>query len=80
MTNLRTHRVALGLSQLRLARLSGVSRFKICLFELGDGELNMEEQNRIRAALQTEAERLQNIAAHIDLGESQSAGPRSEVG
>jgi hypothetical protein len=62
------------MSQSRLARLSTVSRFKICLFELGDGELTTEEQGRIRVALRAEAERLQDIASHIDLGESQPEG------
>jgi predicted transcriptional regulator len=64
--NLRTHRSVLGISQSRLARLSGVSRFKICLFELGDGLLTSDEQIRIREALQAEAERLRQISTHYD--------------
>lgn len=46
----REHRIALGISQSRLARLSGVSRFKICTNELGDAALTEEGQCRIRFA------------------------------
>jgi hypothetical protein len=59
--NLRGNRIVLGVSQSKLARLSGVSRFKICLFELGDGSLTADEQIRIREALQAEAERLRQV-------------------
>jgi transcriptional regulator with XRE-family HTH domain len=65
VTNLRVHRNALGISQSRLARQSGVSRYKICLFELGDGSLTAEEQDRIRTALELEAHRLRNVPASI---------------
>src|SRR5437899_2603810 len=41
--NLRSRRRALRISQLRLARLAGVSRFKICIYELGDGSLTSDE-------------------------------------
>ena len=41
--------------------MSGVSRFKICTYELGDGTLGPDELNRIHEALQTEAKRLRNI-------------------
>jgi hypothetical protein len=60
--------MSLGLSQSRLARLSRVSRFKICTCELGDGLLTADEQNRIREALQSEAERLRSLPANIDFG------------
>ena len=66
MNNLRTHRGTLGISQSRLARLSGVSRFKICTYELGDTSLTPEEQSRIREALQAEAQRLRSIPVQID--------------
>jgi hypothetical protein len=46
--------------------LSRVSRFKICLYELGDGSLTPEEQSRIREALQAEAERLRQISTQFD--------------
>ena len=48
--------------------MSGVSRFKICLFELGDGTLSANEQMRIREALQAEAERLRQISTDFDFG------------
>jgi predicted transcriptional regulator len=65
--DLRSQRNTLGISQLRLARLSDdVSRFKICLFELGDGSLTEEEQARIRQALRAEAERLRSIAVEFN--------------
>src|SRR5439155_10487355 len=35
--NLRSYRKALRISQTRLAHISGVGRFKICLSEIGDG-------------------------------------------
>ena len=60
--------MSLGMSQSKLARLSGVSRFKICTYELGDGSLTTDEQNRIREALQDEATRLRQISTHFDLG------------
>ena len=61
MIDLQTHRKALRISQSRLARLSGVSRFKISLFELGDGERSLEEKTSIQSALQSEADRLPNL-------------------
>jgi hypothetical protein len=48
--------------------MSGVSRFKICTFELGSGSLRPDEQDRIRRALRGEADRLRSIPAQIDLG------------
>jgi predicted transcriptional regulator len=63
--NLRGDRIALGVSQSKLARLSGVSRFKICLFELGDGSLTADEQFRVREALLAEAERIRRISMGI---------------
>lgn len=63
---LRQNRFALGLSQSRLARLSRVSRFKICLFELGDGALTVVEQDRIREALEAENARLRDVSIQVD--------------
>ena len=70
--NLPSSRTVLRLSQSRLAKLAGVSRFKICLFEIGDGGLTPEEQNRIRAALEADAERFRNISVQVDLGQSEA--------
>lgn len=66
MTDLRSHRGVLGISQSKLARLSGVSRFNICQFELGAGKLTSAEQQLIRQALQREAARLRNITLTFD--------------
>jgi predicted transcriptional regulator len=77
MTNeLRSHRAALGISQSKLARVSGVSRFKICVFEVGSGSLTPDEQRQITEALQAEAKRLRCAAAQI--ADESAAGP-SEV-
>jgi hypothetical protein len=51
---------------LRPTRISGVSRFKICTFELGSGLLTTAEQDLIRASLQGEADRLRDISAQIE--------------
>jgi predicted transcriptional regulator len=64
---LRELRVALRVSQSRLARLSGVSRFRICTHALGDTAPTAEDQRRIRESLQSEAERLRNTSVQIDL-------------
>jgi predicted transcriptional regulator len=62
----RELRIELGMSQSRLARLSGVSRFKICTVELGDGSFTAEQHRRINEALQAEAERLRKISSRIE--------------
>ena len=54
--SLRASRVTLGVSYSRLARTSDVNRFKICLFELGNGSLTLDEQSPVRQALQAEAD------------------------
>jgi len=64
---LRKHRTAIGISQARLARLSGVSRFKICMHELGDGRLTVDEQLRIQSSLEAELARLRNLPREIKL-------------
>lgn len=61
--------MSLGISQSKLARLSGVARFKICTFELGSGSLTAEEQRRIKLALEAEAGRLRSVAAQLSLNE-----------
>ena len=65
--NLRADRGAVGISQSRLARLSGVSRFKICTFELGSGALDADELERINNVFRAEADRLRSISSQIDL-------------
>jgi len=62
-----------------LARLSGVSRFKICLFELGDGSLTADEQTRIRAVLQAEAERLRQISTHFEFDPPMAKAPTLDL-
>jgi predicted transcriptional regulator len=63
--DIRTQRITLGMSQSRLARLSTVSRFKICMHELGDKPLNEEEFGRIESALRAEARRLARMASQV---------------
>ena len=74
MLNLRTHRNVLGISQSRLARLADVSRFKICMFELGGGSLTPEEQLRIKQALGTETARLRAVSVDIDFQSAELTG------
>lgn len=42
----------LGVSQLLLAKLSGVSRYKICLHEIGIEELDEESKAKIQTTLE----------------------------
>ena len=70
--DLRQQRQALGLSQSKLARLSHVSRFKICTYELGDCSLTPEQQHLIREALCGEADRLRSLSIQIEFGRSPS--------
>lgn len=64
--NLRAYQIKLGMSQSRLIRLSGVSRFKICTDELGDGTLTSAEEVCVRSALKAEATRLRNLANDLE--------------
>jgi transcriptional regulator with XRE-family HTH domain len=73
MVDLKTYRSQLRISQSALARLAKVSRFRIWNYEIGSGSLTEAEQQRIQAALVTEAERLQNIGGRIDFGDALSA-------
>ena len=50
--DLRSQREALNLSQLRLARLTGFSRFRIVAFESGCGELSADELAEVQEALE----------------------------
>jgi len=67
MIKLRSRREALGISQSKLARTSGVSRFKICMFELGGGSLSSQECRSIKTALEAEAARIRSVTASIEL-------------
>lgn len=49
--------------------MSGVSRFKICTFELGSGSLSQDEHERIGKVLRAEVDRLRNISTQIELGQ-----------
>lgn len=62
---LRNQRVALGMSQSRLARVSGVSRYKICIGELGGESFSPEEWERLIKAIRGEADRLRYVTAQI---------------
>jgi transcriptional regulator with XRE-family HTH domain len=79
MLSLQSNRHALGISQSRVARISGVSRFKICTYELGEGSLTMDEQNRIRCALQAEVDRLRRLSANIEFEPLPPGVPDAEV-
>ena len=56
--------------------MSGVSRFKICTFELGDGSLSSEELRTIQVALEAEGDRLRNVHKQLDF----AANPRDALG
>jgi predicted transcriptional regulator len=66
------------MSQRRLARLSGISRFKICTYELGDASPLPAEENRLIEALRAEAERLRNISLEIDFTRVSAVGSSRE--
>jgi hypothetical protein len=53
--------------------MSGVSRFKICTFELGSGSLSAEEQELLRKALHNEANRLRSVSNQVDLSPDSGA-------
>jgi predicted transcriptional regulator len=63
---LKEFRSTLQISQSKLARISGVSRFKICTYELGDSTLTSDERVRVLEALQSEADRLRTLPVHLD--------------
>jgi predicted transcriptional regulator len=67
MINLRSTRESLGISQSRLARMSVVSRYKICMFELGGGALTTQESQSIKTALEAEAARIRAAAVKIEI-------------
>jgi DNA-binding transcriptional regulator YiaG len=59
MSNVKTQREQFGLSQMQLARLANVSRFRLHLAERGDICLRQDEMARIRVVLQKTAQRLE---------------------
>jgi transcriptional regulator with XRE-family HTH domain len=61
-TKVRFRRELLGISQSKLARISGVSRFKIYTYELGGRSLSDGERGGIEAALHAEAARIRSVA------------------
>jgi hypothetical protein len=65
------------MSQTRLARRASVSRFKLCMFELGDGTLTADEEGRISQALQAEADRLRALPVLAGLAGSKAGGGRA---
>ena len=78
---LRDRRKRLNLSQLRLSRLSQVSRYKIVLFELGDGSLSGEQLARVERTLEHEVGRqMQTLRRFAQEGaESVSEPPAGQV-
>ena len=66
--DIRTRRSQLKISQSQLARLSGVSRFKLCMHELGDKTLNEKDEKRVEAAMRDEATRLHRCLQKIGVG------------
>ena len=67
-SKLKTQRNLLKLSQSKLSQLSQVSRFKIVLYELGEGKLTDEEQRRIQEAIRSQALRFRETLAEIEAG------------
>jgi transcriptional regulator with XRE-family HTH domain len=63
----QTQRISLKLSQSELARRSGVPRIRIHLAERGDRKLTAVEEAKVRAALQSEIDRLRNLPVSVDL-------------
>ncbi len=72
--DIRTRRSQLKISQSQLARLSGVSRFKLCMHELGDKPLNEKDEKEVEKAIRNEAARIQRCLRRIGMG-----GTRTEA-
>jgi len=73
---LKKDRLGLGISRSCLARLSGVSRFKLYVHEMGDKLLSAEDQTRVRGAIRKEAARLLELSGPIARGDD---GPPEQV-
>jgi len=65
--DVKAARQRMSISQLRLAKLSGVSRFKIGLHEAGNSQLSDQELTRIKAALRKEARRMRDLFEKVAL-------------
>ena len=72
--DIRARRSQLQISQSQLARLSGVSRFKICMHELGDKPLNKKDEKEVEKAIRNEAARIHRCLRRIGMG-----GTRTEA-
>ena len=60
----RNHRKKLNVSQVRLAKLAGVSRYRYVLWELDNGPLTLKELRRVGDALRRRAEeQIRQLAA-----------------
>jgi predicted transcriptional regulator len=66
-STIQKDRQTLHLSQTRLAALSGVSRFKICLYKHGEVMLNSRELQQSHGAIEREAQRIQAEAQAVTL-------------
>lgn len=65
MISIHEKRVKLRISQTRLAALSGISRFRICLHERGDLSLTRRELDLIDEAIRREADRILSEAQEL---------------
>lgn len=63
MANFTSRRKLMRMSQHKLSKAAGVSRFKIALAELGEGTLTPDETARIDHALRAEARRIREALA-----------------
>lgn len=61
MTEFKTSRLQLGVSQYRLSKLSGVARHKISTHETGYTSLSESELRKIAAALKKLQKQLQEV-------------------
>jgi plasmid maintenance system antidote protein VapI len=74
---MRSLRTSIGVSQSGLARMSGVQRWRINAFELGDMDLSDEDLHKLEVAFQSHLDRLHNLPSSLDLigfGRARRAG------
>jgi transcriptional regulator with XRE-family HTH domain len=72
---IREHRMALRLSQAQLSRLSGVSRFKLNVFEAGGTPLNSGELERVEGTLASQSMKARDRILRFET----LAGPKEVV-